>query len=57
MEDTTMKKTYINPEIEVVKIASQIHMLAGSPDPAANGLDPAVDPIDAGDLDGRQFDW
>lgn len=52
-----MKKTYINPEIEVVKIASQIHMLAGSPDPAANGLDPDATPVDADDLDGRSFDW
>ena len=25
-----MKKTYINPNIEVVKIASQMQMLAGS---------------------------
>ncbi len=29
MEDTTMKKTYINPEMEVVKIATQ-QMLAAS---------------------------
>jgi len=29
MEDTNMKKTYINPELEVVKIATQ-QMLAGS---------------------------
>ena len=25
-----MKKTYINPEIEIVKIASKMQMLAGS---------------------------
>jgi hypothetical protein len=31
MEDTKMKKTYITPELEVVKIASQIQMMAGSP--------------------------
>ena len=29
MEDTNMKKTYINPELEVIKIATQ-QMLAGS---------------------------
>lgn len=29
MEDTTMKKTYINPELEVIKIATQ-QMLAAS---------------------------
>ena len=51
------KKQYINPEIEIVKIANQIHMLAGSPDPAANGLDPTEDPIGAGDLDARGYDW
>ena len=30
MEDTIMKKTYINPEIAVIKIASKSQMLAGS---------------------------
>ena len=25
-----MKKTYINPEIEIIKIASKMQMLAGS---------------------------
>ena len=29
MEDTIMKKTYINPEMNVIKIATQ-QMLAGS---------------------------
>jgi hypothetical protein len=29
MEDTNMKKTYINPKLEVIKIATQ-QMLAGS---------------------------
>ena len=29
MEDTNMKKTYINPELEVIKIATQ-QMLASS---------------------------
>jgi hypothetical protein len=30
MEDTTMKKTYINPEVEVIKLASQMQILNGS---------------------------
>ena len=30
MIDVTMKKIYINPAIQVVKITSQIKMLAGS---------------------------
>ena len=30
MEDTIMKKTYINPEVAVVKIASKSQILAGS---------------------------
>ena len=28
--DKTMKKTYINPAMEIIKIASQTQMLAGS---------------------------
>ncbi len=35
MEDTTMKKTYNNPTMEVVKIQTQ-QMLAGSPNGAHN---------------------
>ena len=30
MEGTKMKKIYINPALQVVKIASQMHILAGS---------------------------
>ena len=30
MIEVTMKKTYINPAIQIVKITSQIKMLAGS---------------------------
>jgi len=38
MENTTMKKTYINPKLEVVKIA--VHqMLAASPDGFDNSID------------------
>jgi hypothetical protein len=38
MEDTTMKKTYIIPEMNVVIIATQ-QMLAASPDGFSGGLD------------------
>ena len=31
MEDTTMKKTYIIPEMEVVKLKAYNQLLAGSP--------------------------
>ena len=53
-----MKKTYINPELEIVKIASQTQMLAGSPVPQV--LDKDVTPIsDGGDIGGREdeYDW
>lgn len=30
MEDKIMKKTYINPTMDIVKIASQAQILAGS---------------------------
>jgi hypothetical protein len=36
MEDTIMKKTYINPEIAVIKIASKAQMLAGSEIPTGS---------------------
>ncbi len=32
MEDTIMKKTYINPELNVVKIATQQMLAASDPD-------------------------
>lgn len=50
MEDTTMKKTYINPVIEVIKIASQAQMLAGSTVP----VDPT--PENPGNSDAPEFD-
>lgn len=34
-----MKKEYINPKMEVVKIASRTQMLAGSPTPDFNDTD------------------
>lgn len=36
MEDTTMKKTYINPQMEIVKIGTQ-QMLAASGDVELKG--------------------
>lgn len=53
----TMKKTYINPTMEIVKVATQ-QMLAGSP--AGQVLDKNGTQIDDGDLIGGRgddFDW
>ena len=30
MEDTTMKKTYINPELEIILLNTQYQLMAGS---------------------------
>ena len=50
-----MKKTYIIPELEVIKIASQAQMLAGSTVPTGSTpTDPASS--DAPGLD-DDFDW
>ncbi len=48
-----MKKTYINPNIEVVEIQIQQQMLAGSTVPTG------TTPTDPGDSDGHfdDFDW
>ena len=50
-----MKKTYINPVIEVIKIASQTQMLAGSTVPTG------TTPTDPGNSDAPEFndefDW
>jgi hypothetical protein len=35
-QEETMKKTYINPEMEIIKIASQQQMLAGSTIPTGS---------------------
>ena len=38
-----MKKTYINPEMEIIKIASQMQMLAGSTIPiGSTSTDPSL---------------
>ena len=47
-----MKKTYINPEIEIIKIASQHQMLAGSVDAELNETPQSDD-----DALGREIDW
>ena len=50
-----MKKTYINPVMEVIKIASQTQMMAGSTVPTGTTpTDPASS--DAPGLD-DDFDW
>jgi len=51
------KKQYINPEIEVVKIATQ-QMLASSPD-GTGKVDTSSDPQDPGGFEGHgdEFDW
>ena len=45
-----MKKTYINPEMAIVKMASQTQMLAGS----TLGL--GTTPTDPGSSDSREWD-
>ena len=58
MESTTMKKTYINPEMEIVRMKMNQHLLDGSP--AAQVLDPSDTPISSGDdigSHGDEFDW
>ena len=45
-----MKKTYISPSMETVKIASQAQMLAGSTVPTG------TTPTDPGSSDARGFD-
>ena len=52
MEDTTMKKTYINPEIEIIKIATQ-QMLAGS----TLSIDENVEITDENDLLSRESNF
>lgn len=51
MEDTIMKKTYINPELAVIKIASKAQMLAGST------VSIGTTPTDPGSSDSRSFDF
>ena len=50
-----MKKTYINPNIEVVKLNMHQQMLSGSP---AAALDPDSS-ADPGSIEGRydEYDW
>ena len=48
-----MKKTYINPEIEIVKIASQQQMLAGSVNAPVNGSQSDDDALGQG----TDYEW
>ncbi len=50
MEDTIMKKTYINPTLEVVKINTGAQLLAGSTIPTG------TTPTDPSGSDARWFD-
>ena len=47
-----MKKTYINPEMEIVEILVQHQMMAGSV-----GIDPDATPIDPNDADSPEFEF
>lgn len=49
-----MKKRYINPDIQIVKIASQIQMLAGSADPQFSPGEESSTMDSHGD---ENFDW
>ena len=48
-----MKKTYINPTLDVVEIKYQHQLLAGS----TLGIDPTVQITDEGDLLSREHDF
>lgn len=47
-----MKKTYINPEMEIVEILVQHQMMAGSV-----GIDPDATPISPSDADSPEFEF
>lgn len=47
-----MKKTYINPEMEIVEILVQHQMMAGSV-----GIDPSATPIDPSNADSPEFEF
>jgi len=53
MEDTNMKKTYINPELEVIKLASQQQMLTGS----TLSIDPTEEISNESELLSRESDF
>ena len=53
----TMKKTYINPEMEIVKIATCSMIATSDPNSGAR-IDTSADPItDPSGMEGREFDW
>ena len=47
-----MKKTYINPEMEIVEIQTEQHIMAGSV-----GINSTADPIAPEGADGHEFDF
>lgn len=47
-----MKKTYINPEMEIVEILVQHQMMAGSV-----GIDPSATPIDPSNADSPELEF
>ena len=51
-----MKKTYINPTLDVVTLKINNSLLAGSPNGSVNGLDPNETPKDPSLIDGRYSD-
>ena len=51
-----MKKTYINPTMEVVKLQMHQQMLAGSPD-GNNMVDPESEAQNPSVFEGRGFDF
>ena len=52
-----MKKTYINPEMEIVKIATCSMIATSDPNSGAR-IDTSADPItDPSGMEGREFDW
>ena len=52
-----MKKTYINPQMEVIKVATAQQVLAGSLDPE-NGSGTVGGPAPSGhDAEGRRYDF
>ena len=40
-----MKKTYMTPDTQVIKMAINQHLLTGSPNGETNGLDPTEPPV------------
>ncbi len=53
-----MKKTYIIPEMEIIKIGHQQHLMAGSLNPGSNSGTINEDPVPDGTPgEGRYYDF